>query len=253
MEIDGEHYQGKKISPAHLKLAGQSLPPIDSLSTLFMEDLKESYSFSVKLPESFIAYHSFSDPTSFYTADRESRKLLLKGNTVLFADELVISASSEINEAIIIARKVIIEEGFTGSMQLFCTDTVLVEKNVTLMYPSGIYVEAKIDSPVVSLSGNSEINGYVIILGRIQDEELLFPSYIQSETSILRGLLYVDGTTNIRGKIYGAIYVKDCFYTSNGNVYAGALHDTRVFRNNNIAYPIFLQGPYTRKEVKSIY
>lgn len=39
MEIDGEHYQGKKISPAHLKLAGQSLPPIDSLSTLFMEDL----------------------------------------------------------------------------------------------------------------------------------------------------------------------------------------------------------------------
>lgn len=252
-EIDGEYYKGEEIPYERLDIAGPDLPAIDSSSTVFPDELKEYRSLSVDLSRSTAAYHGFSNPTSFYKAGELHDEILLRGNAVLFADELTIPASSKINEAIIVARKVTIEEGFTGSMQLFCSDSVLVEKNVTLQYPSGIYVDAEINHPFVSLSDNSEINGYVIILGKIKDEELLFPSYKQSGTSLLRGLLYVDGTTNIQGEISGAAYLKDCFFTSNQNVYSGTLYNTRVSRNNNIAYPIFLSGKYAREEIKSIY
>ncbi len=120
-------------------------------------------------------------PTSFFKLTENKDDILLRGNAVLFAEELKISASSKINEVIICARKVTIEEGFTGSIQIFCSDTVLIYENVTLQYPSGIFVDAEIDRPYVSLSENSEINGYVIIKGKIRDEELLFPAYRQSE------------------------------------------------------------------------
>lgn len=252
-EIDGEYYKGEEIPYTRLDIAGAQLPPIDSTTLVFPESLKEYRNQSDELPETTETYYSFYGPTNYFNVSENRDEIVLRGNAVLFADELKISASSKINEAIIVARKVTIEEGFIGSLQVFCSDSVLVEENVALQYPSGIYLDAEIDYPYVSLSDNSEINGYVIILGRIRDEELLFPSYRQSENSLLRGLLYVDGTTNFRGEISGAVYLKDCFFTSNQNVYAGTLYNTRITRNNNIAYPIFLSGEYTRKEIKSIY
>ncbi|RNC63889.1 hypothetical protein [Proteiniphilum sp. X52] len=252
-EIDGEYYKGEEIPYTRLDIAGAQLPPIDSTTLVFPESLKGYRDRSNELPAITQTYYSFHESTHYFNISENRDEIVLRGNAVLFADELKITASSKINEAIIIARKVTIEEGFTGSMQVFCSDSVLVGENVTLQYPSGIYLDAEIDYPYVSLSDNSEINGYVIILGRIRDEELLFPSYRQSGKSLLRGLLYVDGTTNFRGEISGAVYLKDCFFTSNRNVYAGTLYNTRISRNDNIAYPIFLSGEYTRKEIKSIY
>ncbi|OFX72199.1 MAG: hypothetical protein A2071_06660, partial [Bacteroidetes bacterium GWC1_47_7] len=252
-EIDGEYYQGDEIPYAQLGVADAELPPIDSNNLIFLADLKENRIMAVDSPATTDTYYGFNKTTSFFNLTESKGDIILRGNVVLYADELTISASSKINEVIIFARKVTIEEGFTGSMQIFCSDTVLINEHVTLQYPSGIFVDAEIDRPYVSLSDHSEINGYVIIKGKIRDEELLFPAYRQSEKSLLRGLLYVDGTTNIRGELSGAVYLKDCFFTSNQNVYAGALYNTRILRNDNIAYPIFLSGEYTRKEIKSIY
>lgn len=255
-EIDGEPYKGEKIPQILLDIAGVQLPPIDSVNLTFPEKLKENRELSVDLPVSTEPYYSFHEPTAYFnvTAEKENMdEALIRGNVVLFADELTIPASSKINEAIVVARKVTIEEGFTGSMQIFCSDSVLIGENVTLQYPSGVFVDAAITYPFVSLSEGSKLNGYVIILGKIRDEELLFPSYRQSGNSLVRGLLYVNGTTNVQGEISGAVYLKDCFFASDQNVYAGALFNTRISRNDNIAYPIFLSGEYTRKEVKSIY
>lgn len=252
-EIDGEYYKGEEILYSRMSIAGTQLPAIDSTSLVFAENLNEYRDRSDRLPATTKTYYSFHEPTNYFNVSENTDEIILRGNAVLFADDLKISASSEINEAIIVARKVTIENGFKGSLQIFCSDTVLIKENVTLQYPSGIYLDAEIDYPYVSMADHSEINGYVIVLGRIRDEELLFPSYRQSENSLLRGLLYVDGTTNFRGEISGAVYLKDCFFTSNQNVYAGTLYNTRISRNNNIAYPIFLSGEYMRKEIKSIY
>lgn len=252
-EIDGEYYRGEEIPNSNLGIADATLPPIDSTNMAFPKSLEGYREQSEELPMNTDNYYSFHEPTNYFNVSENRDKITLRGNSVLFADELRISASSEITDAIIVARKVTIEEGFSGSVQVFCSDSVLIKNNVTLRHPSGIYLDAEIDHPFVSLSDNSELNGYVIVVGATRDEELLFPSYRQSEYALLRGLLYVDGTTNIRGDISGAAYLKDCFFTSNGNVYAGTLYNTHISRNDNIAYPIFLSGKYRRKEIKTIY
>ncbi len=252
-EIDSEYYKGEEIPYSRMGIAGSNLPPIDSCNMDFVKNLNDSLSLSVDLPDSYGLYNSFNNPTMFFSVKDTLEDIFIGGKTILYADELVISATSKINEAIILARKVTFEEGFSGSVQIFCSDTVLIKENVKLQYPSGIYLNAEIDYPFVSISDNSELNGYIIILGKVSDEELLFPSYKQSAKSVLRGLLYVDGTTNIQGELSGAVYLKDCFFTSNQNVYAGTLYNTRISRNDNISYPIFLTGKYTRTEIKSIY
>jgi|AGTN01.3.fsa_nt_gi hypothetical protein len=253
-EINSEYYKGKEIPFDQMGIADAGLPAIDSCNMDNMTMLKDSVSLSVPLPAIPYAYNSFNNPTLFFRkSDEEQNDIFLQGNSVLFADDLVISPESKINDIIVFARKVTIESGFSGSLQICCTDTVLIEENVKLQYPSGIYLKAEINYPFVSLSDNSELNGYVIILGKIKDDELLFPSYRQFPNSIFRGLLYVDGTTHIEGTLSGAVYLKDCFFTSDQNVYAGTLHNTRILRNNDIAYPIFLSGKYTRTNIKSIY
>lgn len=252
IETDGEKYKGKEIHNNQMNIAGALLPPIDSTTLVFPESVKEYRDMSEKLPEDTDTHYSFNEATRYFNISQDRAEIVLRGNAVLFAEDITISSSSKINEAIVVARKVTIEDGFKGSLQIFCSDSVLVEENVTLQYPSGIYLNAQINYPFVSLAGYSEINGYVIILGRLRDEELMFPSYKQLENSHLRGLLYVDGTSSLQGDISGAAYLKDCFFASNLRVYAGTLYNTRINRNNHIAYPIFMSGGYTRKEIKSI-
>lgn len=160
---------------------------------------------------------------------------------------------SLVRDTIICESVVRIRKGFRGNLQIFASDSVIVEEGAILEYPSGIYVDSGERRPYVSLERGSKVNGYVIVTSQNSDSQLRYPSYVQKSGATLNGLLYVDGSCNIEGDIIGAAYVKDCYYYSNGNVYAGTLYDAKVVRSDSLAFPIFLKGPYERKMIKKLY
>lgn len=164
-----------------------------------------------------------------------------------------VELSAAVRDTIICGSTVRIRSGFRGSLQVFSSDSVIVEDGAHLEYPSGIYVDSGDKRPCVVLEKGAKVNGYIIVTSRNSDSQLRHPSYVQKAGAKLDGLLYVDGSCNIEGDIRGAAYVKDCYYYSNSNVYAGTLYDARIVRSDSLAFPIFLKGPYERKMIKRMH
>lgn len=164
-----------------------------------------------------------------------------------------VELSDAARDTVISGSAVRVRKGFRGSLQIFASDSVVVEEGAVLEYPSGIYVDSGEERPYVVLGKGAQVNGYVIVTSRNSDSQLRYPSYVQHAGSVLRGLLYVEGSCNLEGDICGAAYVKDCYYHSNGNVYAGTLYDAGIVRSDSLAFPIFLKGPYGRKMIKKIH
>lgn len=157
-----------------------------------------------------------------------------------------------VRDTVVCGSVVKIKPGFRGSLQVFASDSVTVGEGAVLEYPSGIYVGSGNGRPFVLLEKGAQVNGYVIVTSRNSDSQLRFPSYVQKNSAELNGLLYVDGSCNLEGNIRGAAYVKDCYYFSGGNIYAGTVNDARIARSDSLAFPIFLQGPYERKYIKKL-
>ena len=63
----------------------------------------------------------------------------------------------------------------------------------------------------------------------------------------------MDGLCDIAGSIKGAAYVRDCIYRDSRSTYVGTLYDVSIDREDSLAFPLLLDGPYRRKIIKNLY
>ena len=185
-------------------------------------------------------------------ASEDDSTFMLNGMGVLRGDKIIISGKSVLHDEIISARKVIVRTGFKGCIQIFCTDSVRLEPDVRLEWPSGICVTSGSGRPHVELCGGSRISGYVAVTGAEDDPELRVPGYEQHRGATLDGLLYADCSCNIDGNINGAAYVRDCYHMENGIKFPGTLANARISRSERLAFPILMEGEHTRKAIKNM-
>lgn len=219
------YYSAVPLPEANLRLSEAELPRLDSLQYARACGLCSSWKSSSK--------------TDGVTLCREN--VSLSGQGVLKRD------------AIVSARSVRVCGDFVGSVQIFASDTVIVDCGAVLMPPSGIFVGASKNRPYVELRSGSEVSGYVVVTAETQDHALRFPALVQEKGSKVRGLMYIDGLCRLGGSIDGAAYIRDCFHSDGLNIFPGTLCDTRITRSDTLAFPILLAGSYTRKPLKKIY
>lgn len=258
LEIEGREFQGTPMSSGMLRASRRYLPELSQDTWMYLDSLKGMRDQSVdyrNIPGAG-QYRSFEEPTIYAHCLTPSRvELHLNGNIVLFGDRLVLSGKSDIHDIMVFARSVIIEDGFRGSAQIFCEDTVRIGSDVKLEYPSGAIVDAlEFDAPYIIVEGGSQISGY---LGLINGEKEYYvqekPCFKLSRSALVRGLVYMDGTCDIAGAIKGAAYVRDCFYRDSRSTYVGTLNDASIEREDSLAFPLLLDGPFRRKIIKNLY
>ena len=248
-------FTGEMIPESNIHLSNRILPAIDSSCIDYVTQLRDtdmSSSFSNISTE----YVNFAGETIHIAVPSIMGNFVARGNVVLHGEDVIISSETKLNDIILLARKVTIESGFEGSLQIFASDTVIIDKGVRLRYPSGAYLRGNKNKTHLELGENSSIDGYAIVFGVRENSASFIPdiNYHQQEESILRGLLYVDGIANLKGDIHGAAYIGMCYYLSGEIMYVETLFNTQIKRNNNIAYPfLFSQGKYKRKEIKSVH
>ena len=257
-EIGDRKFQGMPISSDRLKRANRYLPELSVESEIYLDSLKGMSDQSIdyrSVPGSG-QYRSFEEPTIYAHCHTPSRvELHLNGNIILFGDRLVISGKSDVHDIMVFARSVIIEDGFHGSAQIFCEDTVRIGANVRLEYPSGAVVDALgFDFPYIAVEEGSQVNGYLGIINGEKDYYVQEkPCFKLRSNSLVRGLVYMDGLCDIAGSIKGAAYVRDCFYRDSRSTYVGTLYDVSIDREDSLAFPLLLDGPYRRKIIKNLY
>ena len=258
IDIDGKPFGGRPVPQDMLRISRRQLPRMSEAVWSYLDSLKglRDRSIDWRNVPGGDAYRSFGVPTVLAHCDMPGEvELHLAGNVVLFGDRIVLSGRSEVRDILIIARSVIVGEGFRGSAQIICADSVRVRPGVRLEYPSGIFIDSSGQhAPAVTVGEGSIVEGYIgIIMGEKYHYYLENPCFTLDSQASVRGLLYVDGSCNISGPVRGAAYIGDCFHRGKEAFFAGTLNDVTVARDDSLAFPLMLDGPYHRKIMKNLY
>ena len=115
---------------------------------------------------------------------------------------------------------------------------------------SGLYVRQEEEKGFICLGEECEVNGYVIAGAKVSEGEQKQLLYYQPESSRVRGLLYVDGIAEVHGFVTGSLYARECYYFAPEGYYSGILYNAVLPGNPGGVYPLWMRGPYERREVK---
>lgn len=256
IELGTLPFQGKEIKDHYIDLSEKELPEVDRSNLYLMDEyLKETEMMPSPEDSRYKDYYSFSEEEVHFYMPSDINQFSMKGHVVLHGDEITLSAETILNDVILLARRVIVNEGFRGSVQIIATDTVILGKNAHLRYPSGIYLKGNNDKTHLRMEENSILNGYAIIFGTTENntENYVEENFRQAPDAVFNGLLYVDGVAHLQGKCYGGAYLKECYYLSSDKAYATTICNAGIYRNNQIGFPFFFkQSNYRRKDIKTL-
>lgn len=171
---------------------------------------------------------SFFEPTLFIYAD----SLLIldktyRGNICIRArNEVIIRKDCHLKDVLIFAPLIRIQKGFTGNAQFFASDTILVDKDVRLNYPSVLaLIPTQHKQPYLQISKGTVLKGMVIADA---PDALTFPVVEIGTKTRLEGCIYVKGSLELRGEVWGMVSCNRFRYTTPSALYENHLVDAVI-------------------------
>lgn len=255
----GDHsFQGKKVNGIYINPSGAELPEIAPVAM----KLKEKYTkniedlSSIEMEKGPVRCSFWEDETHFYVPN-DYTDFSVSGQVILHGDRVTLSARNTLDDVILMASCVTVEDGFCGSLQIIATDTVIIGENCHLYYPSGVCLKGNNCKPYLQMEENSVLDGYAVIEDTIEEDvsgSRIYVNFEQAAGAVFNGLLYVDGAAELQGKCYGGVYLKECCYSASDKTYASTMCNAKLYRNVQIGFPfLFKRSGYTRREMKKLY
>jgi cytoskeletal protein CcmA (bactofilin family) len=211
--IDGEPYRGDKLFYGREENSNKNLPELNPdklkiIEQLFTGELGDSIGDLSDLLYGDKVSQSFAEQSILYESRSEIDliNVSITGKLIIHSDSLIyVNKSSQINNCILVAPQIIIDKGFRGSLQVFASDSILIEENVELSYPSviGVY-NPEGNTAFCYVNENAEISGAVFCHAALEAGEST-ELFLQPGVSI-NGLVYASGKVHIQGSIYGTLY-----------------------------------------------
>jgi hypothetical protein len=157
----------------------------------------------------------------------------LTGNIKLVGTKTVlINKTNILNNVLVIAPVVRIRKGFTGTLNIIASDSIIVEENCLLNYPSSLIVLKKSihdnNSKVISIGTNSKIYGSLICLKETDEQTLIKEMIKLNSGSEIYGLIYSSGYAQLQGKIYGSAYCDKLIFKSSTTIYENHMIDCEI-------------------------
>ena len=175
--------------------------------------------------------------------DFDLNSIYLNGNIKLICDgELNIRNNSKLNNILVSARKINIEQNFNGRAQLFATDSIYIGSNVQLTYPSIISLNSS-NKGLVEIDTNTRISGSIYISNEQNQNSPVLISYGKS---VFQGDIYINGTIDYRAKLIGNLTCDKVAYINNSSVNENAMFQSQILpsliSSEFLFSPIIYQG-----------
>ncbi|MDL2320126.1 hypothetical protein LJC45_03230 [Alistipes sp. OttesenSCG-928-B03] len=245
-------FKGRQLEPAQIRTSGEELPAIDPATRNVAEALWR------------LAEDTLSD--GYLSAARSFREPLLcarvsgghldgdaRGRVVIKGDDLIIGRECTLQDVLVVAASVRVESGFRGKVQIFARDSVVLEDNVLLEYPSGIFLDGDTPDGCLTLGDACEVNGYVIVEETTRPKGRPKARYIQPPGARVRGLLRVDGVAQVEGAVTGSAWLRESYYFTPRGYYSDIFYNARFIGADDFPYPVWHEGPYERMCVQWLY
>lgn len=235
--IEGKTFVGPKLIHGTVQEAGRSLPAINkemiNRNIAYLKgDLSPRDSLLNMREVGDTIENSFTQKTLVIDADGDfpitSGRFV--GNVrIVSTGTVFIGASAVIEDVIVYAPRVIIEDGFRGNLQVFATDSVDIGEDCQLDYPSVIALVRRNEKEHAQLNirQGTEISGVVFAYqDRVGVRNHLRLSLEQS--AIVHGQVYTNGMMDMKGKIYGSLATNGFLLNTPSSVYENHLLDITV-------------------------
>lgn len=220
--IEGKNYSGRELIYGAVSQSASGLVelPIHRILTL-LEGANESIDFQEVTSGSL--RHSFSENTMVIRSNEpiDLFGMEINGNILIHSDvEISVGSSSSLSRCILSAPKIRIDRGFKGDVQMY-GDSVIVDTEVQLEYPSGVY----------SNGGYIRIDNGSMVAGTIVNHRSNGQGLIEiGSKSKVYGVVHSEGGLELRGSIYGQVFTEGFVLRTASATYENHLLDATIQR-----------------------
>jgi hypothetical protein len=247
--VDGKAYTGdKRLVTGQKHNSERTLPVLQTDRLAYLSQFKTNFTDTV-LPHTDSLSTSYFAPTrviSFKMKPETLSHIKLSGNMVLYSDTLiVIDGTCTLQNIIVYAKSIHVNEGFHGTCQLFATDSITIEKNSILDYPSCLgvlrYQNDKHTQGKITIGENCKVTGAVFTY---EKEKSTLQTLIDLGKNVkVYGQVYVQGLVrfNKGGDIKGSLFTNRFLYQSSYTTYENYLINTSLDMKGLSSY--YLSSP----------
>lgn len=180
----------------------------------------------------------------------------LSGNIkIISSNPVVLSKEAQLNNIIVYAPTIVVEKGFIGSVQLFATDSLRVESDCQLTFPSFVAI---IPHPTKKFTRNryliidslTAISGGIVALSpiKINDDNKVSKLMVNKKSSVT-GQIYCEGDLQLKGKVVGSVFASSLFITSEWGEIGNILENTEINSKsipNTFVFPDLLPSSHKK-------
>ena len=196
----------------------------------------------------------FNETIEFQISNTTLENKIIKGNFIISSnDSIYIRKNNILEDVIIIAPKIAIEEGFEGTIQVFAKESISIAKDVTLNYPSvvALYNNKEEKKAFILIDEEVKIAGLVLLFGN--DLIHLNKNTLEiKEKGKVMGNIYCSGILTLNSDVYGSVYTSKLNHKTTSSSYSNTLADITIditkkpkvfidmpiFNNKNTRYAI---------------
>lgn len=174
-------------------------------------------------------YNSFFNNAKEVLVNSNLGNIIFKGNFVLRSEDSIrVKKNTVLEDVILIAPKIIFEEGFKGTVQAFASKGIELEEKVILNYPSVVCVyNESAEESKIKIKKGCNINGAVVLFGNTDD--LIEKNTIEiDEEGLLFGDLYCSGKLMLKSNVYGSVYTNRFFLKTVSSSYENLISNIEI-------------------------
>jgi hypothetical protein len=238
--IEGQHFIGKQLINGNVSRSAPQLPAVNEQlvenSLFYLEQFAKATDSVVqfdqlRLTDSIV--NSFHQRTLLIHSNSALSldNLFLKGNIIIRSDRSVrIGRNCRTSDILVYAPEIRVEEGFTGSLQLYATDTLSLAPNCSLIYPSALALVNPIrreENMTLEIGENCHIAGAVFLQNNYRYSKSQAMLKV-AEKATIAGLVYCNDYLELQGNIHGSLYCRRFLLKTPSSVYENHLLNATI-------------------------
>lgn len=234
--IEGQSFSGTSLIDGEIVQSSKSMPALNTellnyLQLVFAQKTLAADDSIIELKNGLTGdtiKNSFLLKTIVFTSKTplQLNNGTYEGNIAIVSEkEITIASTVVLKEILLFAPKIIIESGFKGNLQAFASDTLILQKKVTLNYPSvlGLIKDNKTltDSQLI-LNDEDTVAGNIFVY-KGGNNPIQQAGLIVSEEALIIGQVYSNGYIDVKGTINGSMMCNKIMLTTPSSVYENHL------------------------------
>ncbi len=256
--IDQQGFSFDKLIEGEIKISNKALPGLSEEVTGNIKNLlgichdtAQTKGMQLYIDQDSI-FRSFADvPLLIFKSGKTIlENCNLNGQVIIFSDSILeISSTAMLKDVILVAPSIRIKEGFRGTVQAIANDSLIVENNCFLDYPSSLILQKRETETLQNrliIGEGCKISGIVISLC---DNDDLYKSYIgMGAKTIINGVVYAMGYLNLGANVTGTVLTDFFIHKTPSVIYENYLADIEINRKKLSGF--FLASPLFKGQSK---